>query len=265
MDDRDIAKLLSIDSIRGITNSRRASGIETLCIDGRTANVCKQLGSGGSKEVYDVTVDGEHFALALSKTNGFTEDKVIEAWSQVLNEPVNTDRLRGLGFYVNNLCKVVPVTVNGYGFPGLLMIRYSDHDFSIYDSKNPQGRYHELIKPEAQVTDEEALQLFAPIGIEILRLVQNGAQLGRDCFNLCDVSGVPHLYFNDLGHVAFETISRGDSEAYVNEYVSAAIGAFVNTVSERTYQRNPYVNSMGDIGSSLKPKLVRRVMETIEN
>ena len=259
----DITRLLSSDNVSGIIDSRRLSGIESLYVDGRPAIISKQLGSGGSKEVYDVSVDGEHYALALPGTADPAQI-IIAKWSKVLKEPTNTNRLRELGLHVNDLCRVVPSTVNGHEFPALVMKRYSDHNFPIYDSKNPQGNYHELIKPDQQVTDEQGVSFFSPVGTEIVALVRNGAQLGRDCFNLCAIDGVPHLYLNDLGAATFGEIPQGDLERYVAAYVSSALGAFVNTATERVYRENPYVHSMGDLESSLQPKLVAKVMDTLK-
>lgn len=263
MNKENITRLLTPDNVSGIARSRTSSGIESLYIHGRLTTVSKQLCSGGSKEVYDIIVDGKHYALALPGTVDPVQI-VIAKWNKVLQEPDNTNRLRDLGLYVNDICMVVQATVNGHEFPALVMRRYSDHDFPIYDSKNPQGRYHELIKLDQQITDEKALSLFSPIGIEIATLVQNGAQLGRDCFNLCAIKGVPHLYLNDLGAATFEKIPQGELERYVDAYVSSALGAFVNTVTERVHRGNSYVNSMGDLGNSLQSKLVARVMVTLK-
>jgi hypothetical protein len=263
MSKEEAVKLLNPDTLSAISRSRASSGIESLLIDGVQATVSKKLGSGGSKEVYDISVRDQHYAIALTGTVDHTQI-VIEKWTKVLQEPTNTDRLRNLGFYVNDLCQLVPTSVNGYEFPGLIMRRYADHDFPIYDSKNPKGRYHELIKAEEQVTDETALELFAPISDEIAKLIRAGASLGRDSINLCDINGVPHLYLNDLGAASFGEISPDDFEGYAEHYVSSAIGAFVNTVIERVYRGNSYVHSMADLGSSLQPKLVQRVMATLK-
>ena len=263
MDKSDITRLLNPDNVSDITGSMRLSGIESLHVDGRQAIVFKQLGSGGSKEVYDVTVGGQHYALALPGTVD-TAQIIIAKWSKVLREPANTDRLRELGLHVNDLCRVVPSIVNGHEFPALVMKRYSDHNFPIYDSKNPQGNYHELIKPDQQITDEQVVSLFSPLGTEIVALARNGAQLGRDCFNLCAIKGVPHLYLNDLGAATFGKIPQGELERYVEDYVSSALGAFVNTATERVYRENPYVHSMGNLKSSLQPKLVAKVMGTLK-
>ena len=255
----DAARLLNNGNVSAISRSRRLSGIESLSIDGVQAAVSGLLGSGGSKEVYDATVGGQHYALALPGTVDFPQI-VIEKWNKVLREPVNTDRLRDLGLYVNDVCQVVSTIVNGHEFPALIMKKYSDHNFPVYDSKNLQGRDHELIKSDGRVDDEAALRLFAPIGIEVASLIRGGARLGRDCFNLCDISGVPHLYHNDLGAATFRKISEGDLERYADGYVSSAFWAFVNTITEKVYRGNPYVNSMVDPECSLQPKLVESVM-----
>ena len=65
LNESDAVKLLNPDSVSAITRSRISSGLESLFVDGVPATVSKTLGSGGSKEVYDVAIGDQHYALAL--------------------------------------------------------------------------------------------------------------------------------------------------------------------------------------------------------
>ncbi len=263
MSETDIGGLLTLSNVGNIASSIMASGISSLHIEGKLANVSEVLGCGGTKRVYNVEVGGRNYAVALPGTVDPAEITITK-WNKVLQEPANTDRLRELGFHVNDICRIAPAEINGHEFPVLMMKRYRDHDFPIFDSKNPCRHYHEFIKPEQKVTDEDCLQLFSAVGDEIAALVQNGVGLGNDCFNLCEIDGVIHLYFNDLGPARFEDIPARALEVYVSAYARAAVGAFVNTTTERVYSTNPYVNSMGDLSCTLHPVLAKRVMKTIE-
>ena len=94
--------------------------------------------------------------------------------------------------------------------------------------------------------------------------MSNRIELGRDSFNLCDVGGTPHLYFNDLGGAAFENCSVQQAEDYVGYYVSASIGAFVNTISAKAYRENSYVKSMLGLNCSLQQRLTSRVIDSLK-
>src|SRR3989338_5810695 len=90
---------LSVDSVAQIIRSRRSAKlpgkdvINSLEVEGQAASQPKFLGSGGSKEVFDVEVGGEHYAVALCGLQDAPE-RVIKKGENVLKEPANTASLR---------------------------------------------------------------------------------------------------------------------------------------------------------------------------
>ena len=135
------APQLTVHLVEQIIRSRRSEDspgkdvIDSLEVEGQAASQPKFLGSGGSKEVFDIEVGGEHYAVALCGLHDMPE-RIIQKWGNILKEPVNTASLRERGFYVNELCEVKNIKVNGLEFPALMMKRFEDHPFKIYDSKN---------------------------------------------------------------------------------------------------------------------------------
>lgn len=260
---------LSVDSVVQIIRSRRSAElpgkdvITTLEVEGQVADRSKFLGSGGSKEVFDVEVGGEHYAVALCGLQD-TPERVIQKWENVLKEPVNTALLRARGFYVNELCEVKNIKVNGVEFPALVMKRFEDHPFQIYDSKNIGKKANQLFNDKTELSDDKMITLMSSISDEIARLIRDGIRLGRDNFNLCVSEGQMHLYFNDLGATRVEPFSADEKRRVIDHYVMYAVGAVISSVSEETYRNNPYVHQMGNLGNTLEMRLKKQISEQLD-
>ncbi len=223
--------LLTIENIRNLTISRKSSAdcrdyLTEIRINNNIAKVVGYMGSGGTKEVFDILIGEERYALGLC---GIIDppQTIIKKWTQVFNEPENTSKLRELGFFVNNLCKITPIKVNGFDFPAIIMKRYQDHYFQICDGKNNQNNENMLIPPK--ITIETCAPLFTKIASDISNLIKAGVRIGGDCFNLCLDNNVQHLYFNDLGSASFKEIKNEDIDLFVSSYTSHAVGAFLNS------------------------------------
>ncbi len=194
----------------------------SLEVGGELSKVVRFLGSGGSKEVYDVEIGDERRALALPNTVGYPEE-TLRNWERTLREPKYTKMVRDRGFNVNELCEMRNVNFDEYSFPAIVMKRYEDHNFEIYDAKNNNGR-HEFM--DSEMSAEEIIGTLSPVAEDISELIENGVIVGRDSFNLCEADGELHLYLNDLGTMRMED---EDISKYVEGYSDYAIGAFVNT------------------------------------
>lgn len=113
--------LLTIDNIAHIVRSRRRpeylgrDPIESLTIEEQNATIHGRLGSGGSKEVYDIEADRQHYAIGICGIQD-TPERMVEKWKIVLQEPANTRHLRERGSLVNELCVIRPTAVNGTPF-----------------------------------------------------------------------------------------------------------------------------------------------------
>ena len=255
--EEDIETMLSTENIDNILRSRRSDDepgkdiLHEITVGSYPVVIHEFLGSGTSKEVYDVEIEGQHYALGLSGIIDPTSH-IIWKWRQVIKEPDNTRRLRDLGLIVNDICEIVPATVNGYEFPLILMKKYTDHPFTIYDSKNKHRNNNPLIGMDDKVTVETASQLFSQIAKEIALLVRNGVKLGTDNFNLCMIHGTPHLYFYDLGSASFEGIPQKDVSTYVRYYAKYAMDAFLNSFSFDVYHGNPHLRRLDKLNGPLE-------------
>lgn len=135
--------------------------IENLEIEEIDVKIHGRLGSGGSKEVYDIELNGAHYALGICGIQDAPE-RVVEKWKIVLQEPQNTKFLRDQGFLVNEVCEIKPIKVSGTDFPGLLMKRFQDHDFRIFDSKNIGRNDNPIVNKETKLDDGEMLKTMSP-------------------------------------------------------------------------------------------------------
>ncbi len=260
--------LLTTDNIAHIVRSRRCAEypgrdtIESLSVEGQNATINGRLGSGGSKEVYDIGVAGQHYALGIC---GIQDDpeRMVEKWKIVLQEPANTRYLRERGFLVNELCDIRPTTVNGTPFPGIIMKRYQDLPFKVFDGKNVGKDGLTLFNKDTQLSDEIMLEVMHPVIDEIVRLIQNGIQLDRDNFNLAESQGAVHLYFNDLGTMTINEITENDFPRYIEYYTMWARGALLNGVDNDTYEHNRYIHSMGSRGNSFTTKFEEEVKQRL--
>ncbi len=260
--------LLTIDNIAHIVRSRRRSEfpgkdtVNSLTVENQETTIHGKLGSGGSKEVFDIEIGGQHYALGICGIQD-APDRMLEKWKIVLQEPTNTQYLRDKSFLVNELCDIKPTTVNSTPFPGIIMKRYQDLPFKVFDGKNVGKNGLTFLNKDTQLSDEIMLEVMTPIIDEIVRLIQNGIQLGRDNFNLAESQGAVHLYFNDLGTMTVNKITEEDFPRYTEYYTMWAIGALVNGVDNDTYEHNPYIQSMGNRGNSFTTKFEEEVKQRL--
>lgn len=187
-------------------------------VDGYSAEVIGFLGSGGEKEVYDVDIGGERKALNLPNTVK-TSEVVAENWQDVIREPEYVDRVGEAGLIVNDQVDRSEVEIDSFSFPTVVMKRYRDHEFEIYDKKNPDER-HEFFD-----SFESYEELFEGSAEDIAVMIQENINLGCDSFNICEFEGVPRLYFSDLTDPSSGEVGERHAEYYIDH----AIEAMVNT------------------------------------
>lgn len=260
--------LLTTDNIAHIVRTRRRpefpgrDTVESLTVEDQDATIHRKLGSGGSKEVFDIEIDGQHYALGICGIQDAPQ-RMLEKWKIVLQEPANTQHLREKGFLVNELCDIKPTTVNGTPFPGIVLKRYQDLPFRVFDGKNVGREGTSIVNKDTQLSDEIMLEQMSPVIDEVAKLINNGIRLGRDNFNLAESQGAVHLYLNDLGPMKVNEIQEDDFPRFIEYYTMWAIGAFVNGVTHDTYEHNPYVHCMGDLGHKLQSKFEEAVKQRL--
>ncbi len=260
--------LLTGANIHHIVSSRRLpqypgrDALQALTVERQNTTIHGKLGSGGSKEVFDIEIDGKHYALGICGIQD-ASDAILEKWRVVLQEPANTEYLRQRGFLVNELCDIKETDVNGTPFPGIIMRRYQDLPFRVFDSKNVGSEGISIIGKDTQLNDEIMLEILGQVIDEIVRLIQNGIQLDKDNFNLAEWQGAIHLYLNDLGTMKVSEIPQNDFQRYIKHYTMYAINAFVNGVTNDTYSHNPYIQAMGKWNHPLEAKFEEVVTQKL--
>ncbi len=224
------------------------------------------LGSGGTKEVYDVEINGQRFALGLC---GIQDSPSVlkNAWQFVLKEPDNTSCLRNLGLKVNPVVRIEEIKLNGFPFPAIVMRRYQDLDVTVFDAKNRSPIPNPLITTDTPSDLRGFLDLMTPIQADVAKLLIGGVRLATDSFNLCLAAGEPHLYFNDLGKMKIQPIPHGDLDWFAYRYTEHAIETILQSVNAATLD-NPVLKAVDDeIGKDDSPLILEisnRILEMIK-
>jgi|GEM_PF-2534437 len=224
--------------IERISESRHEAGLE-LTHRGRPIELTSDepIGTGGSKEVYSAKIGNEHYALAIPASDIDVPSVIKEKWEIVLREPENTEQLKRLGFYTNDLLRTEVVQINGTDFPAVVMHRFEDLPFEVRDSKNRSSSTGQTEIFPGAANPANIPDRLRHITAEVKSLLQNGVRIGLDSFNLCVIKGEPHLYFNDLGTARFQPFTEEDYRHYVNVYSNAAAWALINGCTETEYQQ----------------------------
>lgn len=195
------------------------------------------LGSGGFKAVYDIEIEGEHYAITIP--NAIHDPFVlIQNWPYILNEAENTDRMRDMGFYTNSLSKIIRININNITLPALIMHRYCDLPLEVRDNKNPVSSIGttRILPPE--VVPGAIPKYLKPFAEDIRRLIANNVHVNPESINLCVVDEQPHLYFNDLSKTKFEEIPEKLKPQMIHNYAHDAISAMTRGITEKEYKES---------------------------
>jgi len=160
---------------------------------GSAQYIARRLDGGGTKTVYEIEHNNEKVAIALANSP--------ERWKNVLNEPQYTREIREAGLLTNDCCGIVPVEVDGKTFPALRMKPYNEHNFRIFDCKNPSDRISkdEGICDFENLTTEQACDMLNDFIDDVNKMLKNNIDIGSDSINLAlTKDGKFRLYINDL-------------------------------------------------------------------
>lgn len=228
---------LSEDTISQISKERLRGNFSVSC-DGKPVvfNSSEPIGTGGTKEVYDVTIGDEKWALAVPSVGIDSSSVIKQKWEKVLKEADNTKLLREMGFYVNPHFEIKNILINQHSFPGVLMSRYEDIPFEIRDVKNKRSSTGKTPMCGEDFSQENIARVFGEIQKELASLIKNKVSLSRDSVNICIVDGVPHLYLNDLGSLGLDTIKEENIGASKKFHASCVVGAVIEALTEEEYQ-----------------------------
>jgi hypothetical protein len=234
--------------------------------DGTSLEIGRKLGEGGTKTVYEAVINSNPFALAFpNATDGV--QIMTQKWKVALQEPANTDKIKAIGLFLNPICEVMKVNINGAPFPILKMARYQDLPFQIMDGKNPRSSTVDTEILPKQLDDATFEEYFSSILPDLQSLIQNGVRVGIDSVNICIVDGKPRIFLSDLGNAEFELIPRETMSKISEKYVMFASGAFLNGLTETEYQKHKVffdgetfsVNNDNNITHRLSERLLRNI------
>lgn len=204
---------------------------------GKPVVVNKKLGAGGSKTVYDAQVEDKPYALAVPNTVDGVET-MFKKWKITLQEPINTNQVRKLGFYANPICEAFSVNLNDVPFSVLKMARYQDLPYPVMDGKDSHAStVKENILPVVldEVSFEDLMSSTVP---DIQSLIQNGLRVGVDSISICLINGKPRIFLSDLGDMKTEPFPEDRISSVAREYASHVYSAFVQGLTEEEYQRH---------------------------
>jgi hypothetical protein len=200
----------------------------------------KLLDGGGTKTAYEISRNGKKEVILLPNK--------IRNWKKVLDEVENTKKIRAIGLLVNDSCEVEPIIVNGQTFPALKMKPYSEHDFTIFDSKNRSsstGNLDDTISIEG-LTIDKIVPLFDHILKDIKTLIDHNLRLGSDCFNMAQSKdGTLRLFINDLGEIPENSGIIENKQRVMETYIKRAIDNFFSGFSDKAYYASKELEELG--------------------
>ena len=199
--------------------------------------VGKRLGEGGTKTVYEAVIGDSPFALAVPNIVDGVE-VMTQKWKVVLQEPANTERVRGMELFANPTCEALPVSINGVSFTAIQMARYQDLPYQVMDGKNSRSSTVTGDVLPIELTGDSFEEYFGSIVPDVQSLINNGVWVGIDSLNICLVDGKPRIFLSDLGGAEFEEIPEETRARVAERYVSNAFSAFLNGLTEAEYQKH---------------------------
>lgn len=231
-------------------------------LDNAPISIGKKLGGGGSKDVYDATIEDNAYALAVPN-HVDSVGRMLDKWTVVLKEPGNTQIVRDAGLLTNPVCEVLPTSINGVQFSSLKMKRYQDLPWEIRDRKNPTSSTGEtvFIQADKEVTEEDFVDLFSTILDDLALMIAKHINVGSDSINVAVDGRVPRIYLNDLGNASFEPIAPEKNGEFIRRYTLYSFDAFINALSEEEYQRvKPFVEKNHEqLIKTLESRLTERL------
>lgn len=224
------------------------------------------MGEGGSKTVYDATVEENPIALALPNT----VDNTIVAerkWNNVLKEPENTAKIRDMGLLTNPICEQMGISINSIPIQAVKMMRYQDIPFEVRDAKN---RKSSIIKtnliPENGINEEDLRILFDGIANDIETLVANGVLIGSDSMNIAVDKGHVRLYLNDLGSAKIRVITDDEIQGICESYARSAISSLINSLTEKEYRSaKDDLDTIAYSEEGFQAEMVDRIISNVRN
>jgi hypothetical protein len=258
------AKLSPEEERYGALQTALQSDTPKITHDGRPVVIYRELGSGGTKTVYDARLDSGRVAMGVPNSTG-SAFSIMHKWSRALTEPDTTSRLRDLGLAVNTRCDVVPVAVDNTPLDSIVMHRYGDLPYEVRDSKNlHSSSFRSDIFHDTVANHTEIAGRLDPMVADIHTLLTHGVRLYRDSFNLRrEQDGALGFYFNDLGDARIEPFTPEDRLLAVQRYSSLGVTALTEGLTPQEFLHvQPVLEVPFGEPSLLTNEIVKRVLDS---
>lgn len=264
--DTELARMLSEENITQINKSRfnnhTFGEVTSLEIDGKTLPA-RYLNSGGTKEAYEVIIDGERTIFAICNATDRPVDQ-IRKWTGVLNEPKNTKFIHNLGLCTNNHSSIYPVKIYGHDFPALRMSPYSELPYKIIDGKRSGEAFDEMLDG---LNDEKILKTLGTTIKDLQIVVKQKLTLGDDSINLCQDSKAWRLFINDLPYENIASSELTPTQS-AKEYASILLRRYLNLFSSNAQNETLYLkdilNPKNPQFDSLRDKIATKILEGLD-
>jgi len=260
---------LSESELKKLLKKLRASKVPAISINGSQAEVIKGLGSGRAKNVYDIKILDKHYALAIC-VHTKHESVILKLWSLALQEPKKTHQLRSLGLSVNPLVEAIIIDLDGQPFPAIIMQRYEDLDFLVFDKRNRNQDFNPLLTQTEPTSLKEFIDLVRIMLPDLATLLRNRIKIGSDSFNLSVKNKSPRLFFTDLENMMPSTIAVDDFSFYAYLYAERTIESLLDSLTDEVYDRNPIFKEADKhvgkaIGTNDESMLIRELAKEVIN
>jgi len=198
-------------------------------VEGKETELRLYLGGGGSKEVYDVDIDGDRYALGILKFSdpegGFESD-----YWQAPSEPEFVDEARDSDIPTYEIYQRVNLDVEGISHPAFLMTRDQDQENPVYESKNNVQKHDFLNEVNNR---NELLKILEPLAADIARMTENEIPAGLDSFNISEIDGLPTVFYTDPPTSEIQDVDKSTLLSYYTDY---ALAAMVNTAQNQAFE-----------------------------
>ena len=237
---------------------------DVFLVDGEEAEARGYLGGGGSKEVYDIDIDGSRYALGIMKFPDPEKGFEYDFWAMP-SEPEFIERARDAGIQTYDNYERAKLEIEGQEHPAFLMTRDQDHQNPVYDSKNAVDR-HDMLN---QVTTrDQLLDVLDPLSDDIAGMIAKDIPAGRDSFNISEVDSSSRVFYTDPPTEEIQQTGDAELAGYYSDYAltallnTAAVEAFDNEVVDRLTGLNAFRDS---VENAVKQRAVEHLNQRKQN
>lgn len=239
----NLNSLININNVKRFNDARKAvtvnDDIKELIINGQKV-FAKKLGGGGSKDVYEITLNRKKMAIALPNVNDNLHT-IAAKWKENFKEVGNTEQLSKLGLLANDNMRIQIVSIKGNQFPAIQMTPFSEMPFKVIDMKKGNKP---IFSDEIGMAVNEAkiLSDFENIIKDIKTLVNNNIHIANyDSVGFAWKPGSKlRLYLSDLTKDNM-TNTRHSKRSLAKYYVDPLVEYYMVQYSDKVNKTNPYI------------------------